>query len=90
VLKDPNAKLPFTMDWSAWLLAENDTALSAAWTVPTGLVRESSPAESLVDDKATIWLSGGTAGVIYEVMCRLTTVGGRVDDRTLQIRIQER
>lgn len=90
MLKDPNAKLPFTMDWSLWLTAEDDTALSATWTVPAGLVRESSPAESLIQSKATIWLSGGTPGASYAVSCRLTTAGGRVDDRTLPIQIRER
>jgi len=88
--KDPNAKLPFSVDWSAWLTAEGDTGASAAWTVPAGLTKEATPAESLVAGKATVWLSGGTAGSMYEVACRLTTTAGRIDDRTLRILVKHR
>jgi hypothetical protein len=90
MLKDPSAKLPFTVDWSAWLAAEGDTATSVAWTVPAGIVKESSPAESLADGKATVWLSGGTVGQRYQITCRITTAGGRIDDRTIQVDIRER
>jgi hypothetical protein len=29
--KDPNANLPFTWDWSAWLANEDDAAAAFAW-----------------------------------------------------------
>lgn len=90
MLKDPDAKLPFAVDWSAWLAAEGDTAASVTWLVPTGITKESSPAETLADGKATVWLSGGTSGETYSIVCRMTTVGGRVDDRTLQVRVRDR
>lgn len=90
MLKDPSAVLPFTVDWSAWLENEQDTAASATWTVPDGLVQESTPAPSLADGKATVWLSGGILGRTYAVTCQLTTTGGRVDERTLQIRVRNR
>lgn len=88
--KDPDAKLPYTVDWSAWLTAEGDTAASAVWIVPDGLVQESSPAPSLASGKATVWLSGGTAGQNYVVTCRLTTTGGRIDDRSFRVPIRDR
>lgn len=90
MLKDPNSVLPFSCDWSAWLTNEADTAASVAWTVPAGLTQEVSPAPSLTDGKATVWLSGGTAGVEYDVTCRMTTTGGRIDDRTMRIAVRER
>lgn len=90
MLKDPSARLPFTVDWSAWLAAEDDTAQSVTWIVPAGLVKESNPPESLFEGRATVWLSGGSSGAAYTVTCRLTTVGGRIDDRTVQISIRER
>jgi hypothetical protein len=89
-VKDPSAVLPFTVDWSAWLAAEDDTADTATWIVPDGLVQEVDPAPSLADGKATVWLSGGTVGETYAVTCRLATVGGRIDDRTIRIRIEQR
>jgi hypothetical protein len=88
--KDPNAKLPFSVDWTAWLAAEQDTAESAAWTVPAGLTQEVSPAPSLSGGKTTVWLSGGTADQNYDVTCRLTTTGGRVDERTITIQVRQR
>lgn len=90
MLKDPSAKLPYTVDWTLWLAAENDTAASATWIVPAGIVQESSPAPTLVDGKATVWLSGGTAGQNYNVTCRLTTTGGRVDDRSFKVPVRDR
>jgi hypothetical protein len=87
VIKDPNALLPFAVDWSAWLTAENDTADSFTWIVPDGLVKEDEQADG---GKATVWLSGGVDGKNYAVVCRLTTTGGRVDDRTMQINVRQR
>lgn len=90
MLKDPDAKLPFSVDWSLWLANEGDTAADVTWLVPTGLIKESSPAPILVAGKATVWLSGGTAGTNYSVTCRLTTAGGRIDDRTIKVHVRSR
>lgn len=92
MLKDPNATLPYTVDWTAWLANEGDTALSATWTVPTGLTESIDPRHGRTLDagKATIWLSGGTEGQTYLVTCHLITAGGREDDRTLPVRIRNR
>jgi hypothetical protein len=87
VQKDPNARLPFAIDWTAWLANEGDTAASFAWTVPAGITKE---AEAAVGGKATVWLSGGTDGQTYKVTCRLSTTGGRIDDRTIKVRVIER
>jgi len=90
MLKDPDATLPFTVDWSAWLAAEQDTADTATWTVPDGLTQETEPAPNLANGKATVWLSGGTAGRGYTVTCRLTTTGGRTDERNIGISVRNR
>lgn len=89
-IKDPDAKLPFAVDWSQWLANEGDTAASATWITPVGIVREASPAPSLTGGTATAWFSGGTHGTDYRVTCRLTTAGGRIDDRTLTIKVRTR
>lgn len=90
MLKDPDATLPFAVDWSAWLTNEGDTAASVAWLVPAGLTQVSNPAPTFASGKATVWLSGGTAGTDYLVTCRMTTTGGRVDDRSIRIQIRDR
>lgn len=84
-MKDPNARLDFGVRWTDWL--DGDTIASATWTVPTGLTVHN---QSHNSDTAYVWLEGGTAGSTYPVNCRITTTGGRIDDRTIQIIVKER
>jgi hypothetical protein len=84
-LKDPDATLDYSIDWSLYLVV--DTISAVTWTVPTGITKVS---DSHTTTVATAWLSGGTAGADYPVTCRVTTVGGRVDDRTILIRVRQR
>lgn len=83
--KDPNAVLDYSVDWSRWL--DGDSIASSAWTVPTGLAKVT---ETNTDTKAILWLSGGSAGQSYQVTNRITTTGGRTEDRTITIRVEER
>ena len=85
VAKDPNAQLDYGFTWGAWLAG--DTISTAEWTVPGGLTKED---ESVDGDRTVVWLSGGAVGQTYAVTCRVTTAGGRVDDRTLSVRVHER
>lgn len=82
--KDPDAKLDFTLDWALFLGA--DTIATSAWTLPSGIT-QSSPAPSNTATTTTIWLTGGTLGLEYELVNRITTAGARTDDRTLRIRV---
>ena len=86
-VKDPDATLDYTVSWAGWL-PSGDTIDDAAWDVPTGLT-ESAPS-TVTTTTATVWLSGGTAGERYLVRCRVTTAGGRIDDRTIEVRVVER
>ena len=83
-LKDPNATLQYTLDWSEYL--GTDTIATAAWSAP-GLTIESSSATTT---SAMVWLSGGTVGQTYPVRCRITTAGGTIDDRTFDIAVTNR
>lgn len=85
-VKDPNAVLDYRVDWSAWL-PEGDTIDTSTWTVPSGINKDS---ESNDTTSATVWLSGGTAGVNYQLVNRVTTAGGRTDDRTITISVREK
>jgi hypothetical protein len=91
IYKDPNAVLDYRFDWQGddpgpWL-ADAETISTSTWTVPTGITKDS---DSKTDTTATIWLSGGTAGVTYDVVNRITTSAGRTEDRTLQVVCVER
>lgn len=84
-LKDPDAVLDYVIDWSTWL--NGDTIATSVWTVPSGITQDS---ESESSTLATIWLSGGTVGETYQVRNRITTAGGRTEDRTIRIEIVQR
>lgn len=84
-LKDPGSTLDYVIDWSEWL--ETDTIASSTWDVPAGLTDISS---ANTTTETTQWLAGGTAGAVYPVTNQITTVGGRIAERTIEIRMVDR
>ena len=85
--KDPQAVLDYAIDWTKWLDEVGDTIETSTWIVPTGLTKVT---ETNTSNLATVWLSGGTVGENYTVTNRITTVGGRADDRSITIHVRER
>lgn len=83
--KDPDALLDYGLDWTDWL--GDDTLLTSVWVIPAGIAKA---AEVTTATTTLIWLSGGTAGVRYTCTNRVVTVGGRMDDRSIQINVDER
>lgn len=88
-IKDPDADLDFKRDWADWLAAVDDTIESSEWILPVGL-ELGEGGQSYDATTATIWIKGGTTGQRYSVTNRITTAGGRIDDRTFVIVIRER
>lgn len=82
--KDPNAVLDYQINWATWL--GSDTIGTSTWTVPTGITKVTDSNSTTV---AIIWLSGGTAGTDYDLLNRIVTAGGRTEDRTITIRVEE-
>ncbi len=90
--KDPQAELPYVMDWTLWLgdSAEIDTS---EWFV-------AGDATLLIDDDeivtgnltTQVFLSGGTVGRFVTVTNRITTdeTPARTDDRSFTLRIVQR
>jgi len=85
-VKDPDAVLDYTVDWSSWL-ESGETISSHTITVPTGITKDS---DSELSGVVTIWLSGGVDGTNYIVACEITTSLSRVDERSILIRCRER
>lgn len=83
--KDPNAVLDYVVDWSDWL--GTDTISSSNWTIATGIT---STSHTSTTTTSTVWLSGGTAGYTYECVNRIVTAGGRTDDRTIYIIVENK
>lgn len=89
-VKDPDARLDYAQDWEKWL--DGDTITASSWILSpdnadTDLVIDTS---GFTTTKTTVWLSGGTLGVKYTVTNRVTTVAGRIDDRSDTFEIQHR
>jgi hypothetical protein len=85
-IKDPDAVLDYSADWSKWLAG--DQIQTSTWFV-------SDPALEAADDsyttsRAIVWLGLGVAGQSYTVTNRITTSGGRTDERSLVIQVQDR
>lgn len=98
VRKDPDAVLDYHVVWADWL--GTDTIASSTWDVQAGLTLDSSAVNvgSVTIDGTsyaantvtTAWLSGGTASTRYSVRNRITTTGGRTEDRTFYVYVTER
>jgi len=82
--KDPDSIIDYGVDWSNWL-ATGETITSSAWIVPAGLTNDS---DSNTSTATAIFLSGGTSGTTYELTNRVTTSGGRTEDRSMLIKCQ--
>ena len=87
ILKDPQAKLDYVWDWAAWLIDISDTISSHLITVETGITLDSS---AIMASTVVAFISGGTVGATNKATCRITTAGGRIEERSIYIKIVER
>ena len=90
--KDPDSKLDYEINWLDWLTSINtitgetviDTIVSSTWVdVDTDLTVES---DSFTDSTTTVWLTGGVIDKTYEVVNRITTAAGRIQDQTAKLK----
>jgi len=94
-LKDPDAILDYSLDWSDWLVS-GDTILTSVWVViPAadliiGDGGNGAPAPSILGVITTVWLIAGAVGVTYLLENTITTTLSRKDQRTVAIVVQER
>lgn len=78
--KDPDAILDYGFRWTKWL--DGDTINGSTWIVPDGITKDS---DGYTNVLTWIWLSGGTSKQVYTLVNRITTVGGRTQDKVLKI-----
>jgi len=77
---------------------QSATISSVAWTVATGITKDSENEDAVTIDGvsysantvATIWLSGGTAGTTYSIICKIVTSDSRTLSQTIVIPVEER
>ena len=101
IIKDPDAVLPYSINWASengtndggssdtgWL--QGDTISTSTWSIegPDALlVVDSSTNSSTI---ATVVLSGGTANRNYTVTNHIVTAAGFEDDRSITVKVQQR
>ena len=87
-IKDPDAVLDYSIDWSAWL--GSDTITTSDWIVAGADSDLAVDSDSKSTTAATVWLSGGTLGLTYTMTNRITTADGRTDHRSISVQILHR
>lgn len=95
IIKDDQAILDYTFDWTNWLGDVTDTITSKVASIGTGgstdgVLTISSSSVDGTSKKVTIWLAGGTIGQTYQVECKITTAAARTDERSIYVKIKDR
>lgn len=104
IVKDDDAVLDYTFDWTSWLDLVGDFIATASVPVidPTGgagalaldLTAPHTSGFVIVGKTVVVWLKDGLPSTTYRVTCRIVTVGAasgaRTDERSVYIKIKER
>lgn len=90
MLKDPDAVLDYMIDWGAEYLGDDQIAESGWSVAPDEADGLSISASSFDGTTATVTVGGGEAGKLYRLVNRVTLGSGRVDDRSLTVRVEAR
>ena len=85
VRKDPDDTQSYTLNWVDQL--KNATISSSSWTVQTGMSAASS---SNTSTTATVVLTGGTAGGLFNAVNQITTSDSQTLSKTLTVWVDER
>jgi len=95
LVKDPNEKLDYTVDFGGWLEEDEEITLALWSRSPTGItIGSSSYASSISSDgkRCTVWLESGTAGTEYTITVNVTTDNSpaRIGERSFIVRVEDR
>lgn len=84
--KQPEDVQDYDIDYNEWLTDLEDTASNCSVVADTGIeVR----AYTLNAGIVKVWLAGGTSGVKYKVTATVTTVGGRIKQAEVAVKVKE-
>lgn len=87
-VKDPGAVLDYAINWAGGYLQSGETLASSVWTIFPGDMTQNSAGSAA--GVASITVSGGVAGQIYQLTNRITTSQGRTDERSITVRVEQR
>lgn len=96
IVKDPDADLDYSIDWTAWLTGA-EVISTSAWTVTpvesSGIVLHGAGVDG-TNKIATVWISGGTLRVArrYSVVNSIVTTSTppRSEQRTILVDMEVR
>ena len=90
LMKDPDAALDYSIDWGAEYLG-GDLVANSSWTVdpdePDGV---SIAGDDFDATTTTVKAAGGVPGRIYRLVNHVTLESGRIDNRSIVIRVEAR
>ena len=90
LLKDPDAVLDYLIDWGAEYLGD-DLLAESDWTVAPDEAGGVTIAGSDFDaTTSTVKAGGGLPGRIYRLINEVVTASGRVDSRSIVLRVEKR
>ena len=84
--KQPAEVQDYDIDFSEWLAAFPDTAVSHAVTADAGITLG---ATTLAAGVVKVWLSGGLTGTSYKITATITTAGGGTKEDEIKIKVKE-
>ncbi len=82
--KDPDATKDYQINWATWL--GTDTIGTSTWTVPTGITKVT---DTNTTTTTTIWLSGGTNLIDYELTNKIVSANGRTEEDTIVVKVRQ-
>lgn len=86
--KDPDEILDYYVDWTSRL--NGDTIAESTFTVKFGTVVIQTGSTSFTDTITRLWLEGGLNNEIAKVLNQIVTLGGRVMEATIGLRILDK
>ena len=90
LLKDPDAVLDYMIDWGAEYLG-TDVLSNSDWSVvpdePDGVTVVSGAFDGRT---ASVKAGGGIPGHVYRIVNRVELISGRVDSRSITLRVEKR
>lgn len=90
LLKDPDAVLDYAIDWGAEYLG-GDLIADSIWSVapdePDGVSVAGSDFDATT---STVKAAGGLPGRIYKLINHVTLSSGRIDNRSIVLRVEQR
>jgi hypothetical protein len=91
LLKDPEAVLDYLIDWGAEYLGDGELLATSEWSVvpdePGGVTVAGSDFDAAT---TSMKAAGGLSGHVYRLVNRIATGSGRVDERSIVIRVESR